>query len=69
MAQYQEFQEIIHGSKQFDFSGPILTIQGYYTGKTVKLDLSQIDEEMLKALLVEEDPDDEDYCYDYDDED
>lgn len=53
--------QIIHGSKQYEFHGPVLTVTGYYTGKKVKLDLSRLTEEMLEELILDDEEDDEDY--------
>lgn len=56
---FSEVMQIIHGSKQYEFQGPVLTVTGYYTGKKVKLDLSRLTEEMLDELILDEE--DEDY--------
>lgn len=56
-----EFQNVIRGSKVFDFEGynlEILKITNYRTGETVKIDLSGITQEILDELLV---TDDEEY--------
>lgn len=58
---FSEVMQIIHGSKQYEFHGPILTVTGYYTGKEVKLDLSRLTEEMLEELILDDEEDDEDY--------
>jgi len=47
--------EIVQGSKQYEFVGEtysVLKLTGYYTGRRVKIDLSQIDEEMFEQLVV-----------------
>ena len=59
---FSEVMQIIHGSKQYEFHGPVLTVTGYYTGKKVKLDLSRITEEMLEELTLD-DEEDEEYEY------
>lgn len=46
--------EIIEGSKEYSFSGTILTLKGYYTGKTIKIDLSKINKEILNMIMVED---------------
>lgn len=45
--------EIIRGSKQFSFNGTVLEITGYYTGKSIRLDLGTLTEEMLEELTPE----------------
>ena len=52
---YSEFRKIINGSKQFTFHGSVLELTGYYTGKRVRLDLGNIDEDMFEELVVEDD--------------
>lgn len=58
---FSEVMQIIHGSKQYEFHGSVLTVIGYYTGKEVKLDLSKLTEEMLEELTLD---DKEDEAYD-----
>lgn len=58
--------DIIRGSKRFEFEdgangSTVLVITGYYTGKTLRLDLANIDEEILDTLQVEPYDEDEDY--------
>ncbi len=55
----KEFLKIVNGSKEFGFKGSVLTIRGYYTGETVKLNLANIDEEMLEQLIYEEEEEEE----------
>ncbi|MBQ3988883.1 MAG: hypothetical protein II629_09010 [Ruminococcus sp.] len=57
---YRTYREIIGGSKQYEFDGTVLTVTGYYTGKSVRIDLSKVTPEMMDAILAdeEEDPDD-----------
>lgn len=55
----KELNEILQGSKEYKFEYgenglTVLKLTGYRTGKTVKLDLSKITEEMLEELIVEE---------------
>ena len=59
MSDFEKFRKIVKGSKEYRFTGSILTIKGYYTGDTIKLDLSCIDEEMLEEIIVEDDEDNE----------
>jgi hypothetical protein len=47
--------EIMRGSKQYEFHGAVLTVTGYYTGERVKLDLSNLTEEMLDELAPDDD--------------
>lgn len=53
-------QKILHSSKEFTFNGTVLTIRHYYTGDSINLDLSMIDEDMLSELIVDDDDLDED---------
>lgn len=55
----KELNEILQGSKEYKFEYgengmTVLKITGYYTGKSIKLDLSKLTEEMLEELIVEE---------------
>lgn len=50
----ETFNKIINGSKQFSFDGSVLTIQHYYSGECVKLDLAAVDEEILERLVYVE---------------
>lgn len=52
---FNEAMRIINGSKEFYFEGTVLTIKGYYNGKAIKLDLANLDEEMLEQLQPEDD--------------
>lgn len=51
---YENAIKIINGSKSFTFDGPVLEITGYYTGDSVKLDLSKLTPEMFNELRKEE---------------
>lgn len=63
MSDFEKFRKIVKGSKEYSFSGTVLTLKGYYTGETVKLDLGLIDEKMLKEIIIKnEDEDDEEEC-------
>lgn len=61
----EELNDILYGSKQYKFEDgengtTVLKITGYYTGKSIKLDLSKLTDKTLKEIIVEDD-DDEDY--------
>lgn len=58
---FSEVMEVLNGSKQYEFDGPVLTVIGYYTGKRVKLDLSKLTEEMIEELTPDDEEEDEDY--------
>lgn len=61
MKSLNKAMQIIHGSKQFEFDGSVLIITSYYTGERLRLDLGNLDEEMLEALTPDDgDPFDED---------
>lgn len=55
---------ILGGSKQFEFErnengySCVLSVTSYYSGEQVKLDLSRLTPDMLDALQVEENEDD-----------
>ena len=53
-------REIIGGSKEYSFSGTVLTLTGYHTGETIKLDLSKINKEILNVIMAEDEDEDED---------
>lgn len=58
MKSLQEALSIIWGSKQFEFDygdngSTVLVITSYYNGDTLRLDLGNIDDEILDALQVE----------------
>lgn len=61
-------RKIIGGSIEYSFSGTILKITSYYTGESIKLDLSLINEEILKEIIAKDDDDFEDE-HDEDEED
>ena len=71
MEDIKTLQKIINGSKEYSFSGTVLTIKSYYTGESIKLDLSLIDEDMLEEIIVRDDGDFEDEYEDdeFDDDD
>lgn len=47
-----EFLKLINGSIRYEMDRGVLEITGYYTGKSVKLDLTRLNEEMLDELIV-----------------
>ena len=51
---YENAIKIINGSKSFTFDGSVLEITGYYTGDSVKLDLSKLTPEMFDVLRKDE---------------
>lgn len=55
--EFKTFSDIINGSVQYQISGTVLTLTGYYTGKEVKIDLAKITPEMLEEITAE--PEDE----------
>jgi hypothetical protein len=64
---YNKIMEVIRGSKQFTFDGTVLTIQGYFTGSTVRLDLGKLTPEMITELsstTYEIRPDFDEHTYD-----
>lgn len=71
MEDIKKLQEIINGSIEYSFSGTVLTIKSYYTGESIKLDLSLIDEDMLEEIIVRDDDEFEDEYEDdeFDDDD
>lgn len=60
MKTLKEVLNIINGSKSYEFEynevgrSTVLVITDYYTSKSVKLDLSLLNEEMLEALQIDE---------------
>lgn len=55
----EDFKEVLLGSKEFYFEygdegSTVLVLKGYYTGKEIKIDLSRINDDMFKELVVEE---------------
>lgn len=68
MKSIDEVMNILQGSKRYEFGYneagmmSVLTITDYYSGESVSLDLSRMDEAMLDALQYEpEEGDDFDY--------
>ena len=55
-----EYAKIIYGSKRYCFDGTLLIISDYYTGKTVRLDMANMTQDMLDELEAGSDGQDED---------
>ena len=53
-----EFLKLINGSIRYEMGRGVLEITGYYTGKSVKLDLTRLNEEMLDELIVTDEEED-----------
>lgn len=52
---FDDLQEILYSSKEFDFkNSTVLRVRQYYGNKEIYLDLSKIDKEMLENLYVDE---------------
>lgn len=60
MSNLEKLQRILRASKRYEMNGSILTLTHYYTGEEIKLDLSQMSEETLEDMVVEEE-EEEDY--------
>lgn len=56
-----DFTKLLFSSKRYEFNSSILEITDYYTGESVKLDLSKITEEVLEELIADEDEFEDDY--------
>lgn len=59
---YEKFQQILRGSKQFEFiNDTTLRITSYYTGESVDLDLTEMSEDAFEEMFVpnEENEDEE----------
>lgn len=55
---HDQFIKMLFSSKQYKFEGSVLEITDYYTGESVKLDLSQLPEDVFEEMVSE---DEEDY--------
>lgn len=53
-----EFLKLINGSIRYEMNRGVLEITGYYTGESVKLDLTRLNEEMLDELIVTDEEED-----------
>lgn len=61
---YNKAQNILAGSKEYQFEGTVLSVRDYYTGDKISLNLGLIDEDMYEELKGEEL---EDYYEDFED--
>ena len=52
---YELFQDILTGSMEYTIQDNILVLTGYYSGKSVSIDLTAIDEEMFETICVDSD--------------
>ena len=65
MKNLNEVMRILGGSKRFDFEynengySCNLVVSSYHSGEEVRLDLSKLDNEMLEALQVEDNDNEE----------
>lgn len=50
----QKLQRILRNSKRYEMNGSELTLTDYYTGESITLNLSQMSEEALEEMIVEE---------------
>lgn len=57
---FDDFAEIIRGSKRYEMDGTLLTITGYYTGKQITIDLGAIDRETFEGLVAQPEEDEGD---------
>lgn len=60
MANVHDFKRMIRGSMRYEFYDTVLTITGWYSGKSISIDLGELTEEMFEELVVEEDDEDDD---------
>lgn len=56
-------ESTLRGSMRYEFEGTVLTLTQYYSGKSIRLDLGNITEEMLEELIVDDDEEDEEEEY------
>ena len=63
----QLLESTLRGSMRYEFNGTVLTLTQYYSGKSIKIDLGNINEEMLEELIVPDYDDDEEYDEDEED--
>ena len=63
MKNLNEVMRILGGSKRFEYNengySCILVVSSYHSGEEVRLDLSKLDNEMLEALQVEDNDNEE----------
>ena len=58
---YKEFMVLLRSSKRYEMDcDRHLTVTDYYTGESITLDLSCMDEEMFEQLKVEDEDEEED---------
>ena len=51
---FTRFQRLLNSSKTYEFEDTVLIITDYRTGETVRLDLSQLDEETYNEIVCED---------------
>ncbi len=54
---FTRFQRLLNSSKTYEFEDTVLIISDYRTGETVRLDLSQLDEETYNEIVCEDEDD------------
>ena len=54
-----DLRRLLNGSIRYEFDGSVLEVQSYWSGKSIKLDLYRITDEMLEELIVEDDDEEE----------
>ena len=60
MANANDLRRVLRSSFRYEFdSQGVLTLTHYYTGQEIKLDLSQMTDEMFEELVVEDEDDEE----------
>ena len=59
MDNYELLNRILRSSKRYEFEGDVLTLTHYYTGESVKLDLSLLSPETVEAIVVTDEEADE----------
>jgi len=52
---YELYQDILIGSMEYTVQDNILILTGYYSGKSVSIDLTAIDEDMFETICVDSD--------------
>ena len=51
---HDKFLQLLFKSKQYQFDGSVLEITDYYTGESVKLDLSLLPEDVFEEMVAED---------------
>ena len=59
MDNHELLNRILRSSKTYKFEGDVLTLTHYYTGESVKLDLSLLSPETVEAIIVTNEDSDE----------